>query len=449
MRRPTQHPARHLSRGSALLAALLTLAATPAAAAATPTALYGKGDPAQDGVWRQSLTLTALATGQVTPADSAVDWLTGQQCADGGWTAYRADPGAPCEPKAEDSNATAAALQALAKLGGHQEAVAKGTDWLKSVQRPDGSWARTPGLPGDATSTALAINALLATGLDPATTTASGGRSAYDGLAGFQLGCAAPADQRGAFTQSTATAASTPATPAIPATQATAQAALAAAGGRLPVTNTNRVDAAPKPLACPTATDPAVPHADSGESAAAWLNTQLAANGQHLVHSAADPTPDYAATAWAVLALIQSGHPHQAASAADWLGGNSYSWYAKGPAGTDVANTALVLLTAEASRLDPYNFGGTNVLQLLIDAGPKPKSVPGSAASALAENPDGTGAPGSGITEADDNGGFSPIWLIGIGLVVGIGGGLLLSLNRRRKSATPPPPTDSDSTPPQ
>ncbi|WP_441246331.1 prenyltransferase/squalene oxidase repeat-containing protein [Kitasatospora sp. McL0602] len=414
-------------------AAAPALADTPTASptpVAVPAGVYGKGDPTYDGVWRQSLALTALAGAKVVPADSAVGWLTGQQCADGGWPSFRADAGTPCDPKTEDSNATAAAVQALVQLGGQRAGVTKGVDWLKANQNADGSWPYNPGSPGDANSTGLAINALTAAGADP-TQVSKNGRSAYDGLAAFQLGCTAPAAQRGAFAFQPAADGTLAAN-----TLASAQAALGAAGGKLPVTNTNRVDAAPKPLSC--GTDKLVPHAEAGEAAAAYLYAQLNANGQHLMQTTpgATPTPDFASTSWAVLGLIQSGHPHQAASAADWLAGNGYAWAAKGKNGTDAAAAAALLLVAEAAKLDPYNFGGTNILQLLVEAGPAPKSVPSAAASALAENPDGTKAPGSGITEADDNSGFSPIWLVGIGLLIGIGGGLLLSLNRRRGNAS-------------
>ena len=48
------------------------------------------------------------------PPTSAVDWLTGQQCADGGFAAYRADATKACDAKTMlDTNATAAAVQAL------------------------------------------------------------------------------------------------------------------------------------------------------------------------------------------------------------------------------------------------------------------------------------------------------------------------------------------------
>ncbi|MDH6126810.1 prenyltransferase/squalene oxidase repeat-containing protein [Kitasatospora sp. GP82] len=400
-----------------------------ASAAAAPAEVYGKSDPTYDGVWRQSLALIALAGAQVVPADSAVNWLTGQQCADGGWPSYRADTVAACDPRTEDSNATSVAIQALSAVGGHQEAIAKGVDWLKATQNADGTWAFNPGNPGDANSTALAVSALTTTRTDPATVVRNG-RSAYDGLAAFQLGCASPADQRGAFAYQPASDGTLAANGL-----ASAQAALAAAGGRLLVTGTDRSDSPAAPLTCAAgSTEKNVPQAGSAEAAAAYLGAQLDANGQHLMQAlpGAAPAPDYTATAWAVLSLIQSGHPQQAASAADWLANNGYNWAAKGNAGTDASAAATLLLVSDASKLDPYNFGGTNVVQLLIDAGPTPKSLPSDAVQAASENPDGTRAPGSGITEADDNGGFSPMWLVGIGLLIGVGGGLLISLNRRR-----------------
>ncbi|MEV8093381.1 prenyltransferase/squalene oxidase repeat-containing protein [Kitasatospora sp. NPDC085879] len=411
-------------------AAAPALADTPAPSPVTPpAALYGKGDPTYDGVWRQSLALTALAAAKVVPADSAVSWLTGQQCADGGWPSFRADTSAACDAKTEDSNATAVAVQALVALGGHQDAVTKGVGWLKANQNADGTWAYNPGSPGDADSTGLAISALTAAHTDPAQV-AKAGRTAWDGLAAFQLGCAAPAAERGGFVYQ-------PAADAKANGLASGQASLATAGGALPVTTTDRTDAAPAAQACADGAATAVPHAQSAEAASAYLVGQLNANGQHLMLATpgAEPAPDLNATSWAVLSLVKAGHPHQAAGAADWLAGNGYSWAAKGKNGTDPAAAATLLLVARAAKLDPYNFGGTNLVQLLADSGPKPAALPSAAASAASANPDGTEAPGSGITDGEDNGGFSPIWLVGTGLVVGIGGGLMISLNRRRQAA--------------
>ncbi|MFF1794416.1 hypothetical protein ACFVXQ_09320 [Kitasatospora sp. NPDC058263] len=408
---------------AALSAALLAGAAAAPALADSPSAgatapvpegLYGKGDPTYDGVWRQSLALTALAGAKVTPADSAVSWLTGQQCADGGWPSYRADASAACDPKTEDSNATAVAVQALVALGGHQDSVDKGVQWFKANQNADGSWPYNPGSPGDANSTGLAVNALLAAKLDPAAV-AKAGRSAYDGLALFQLGCAAPADQRGAFAYQP-----DPAGALAPNALASAQATLAAAGGKLPVTNTNRTDAAPKALPCANgSTEPLVARADSAEAAGAYLTAQVAAGDQHLTLTlpGAAPTPDYTATAWAALGLIQSGHPQQATGAVDWLAKEGGTW-TKG--GTDASATATLLLVAQAAQRDPAAFGGDLVGQLTA-LGPAPKAT--GAASAPAS---------SAPAEKKKDGGFGQWWVIGVGLLIGIGGGLLLSLQRKR-----------------
>ncbi|MFE4973060.1 prenyltransferase/squalene oxidase repeat-containing protein [Kitasatospora sp. NPDC056651] len=400
---------------AALTAALLTgVAAGPALAdvpsPVIPDGLYGKSDPTYDGVWRQSLALTALTAAKVTPADSAVGWLTGQQCEDGGWLSYRA-AGAACDTTFEDSNATAAAIQALIALGGHQDAVDKGVAWLKANQNADGSWAFNPGNPGDANSTGLAVNALFAAKADPAGV-AKAGKSAFDGLALFQLGCAAPADQRGAFAYQPGTAGALD-----PNALASGQAALAAVGGHLPVASSVRADAAPKALVCasdaPAAPAP-VSHADSGEAVGAYLAARLAANGGHLdlVTPGAEPKPDYTATAWAALALTQSGHPQQAAGTVDWLAKEGATW-TKG--GTDAGATATLLLVSQAAHRDTAALTGQ-----LTALGPAPKATDASAtATAPAKKKDG---------------GIGQYWLIGVGLLIGVGGGLLLSLQRKRNA---------------
>lgn len=112
---------------SAVLGMAIASAAAPAAIAAPtptpstvlPSGLYGTGDPTYDGVWRQSLALLAQDTVGLKPAAKAVDWLTGQPCDNGAFPSYRADATKPCDAKLPlDSNASAAAVQALAALGG-------------------------------------------------------------------------------------------------------------------------------------------------------------------------------------------------------------------------------------------------------------------------------------------------------------------------------------------
>ncbi|MFE3284018.1 hypothetical protein ACFXJJ_13005, partial [Streptomyces sp. NPDC059233] len=97
----------NVRRSAAALAAsaVLCVGAAPAALADTappspsappviPSGLYGKNDPTYDGVWRQSFALLAQHTVGVKPAKAAVDWLVGQQCANGGFAAFRADASA-------------------------------------------------------------------------------------------------------------------------------------------------------------------------------------------------------------------------------------------------------------------------------------------------------------------------------------------------------------------
>ena len=110
----------HLSRlGTSIAAAglvlLLPLAGTAAASGRTalgtpPTTtdpvkvgLFGAQDPTFDGVYRQSLALLALVAAGRTPPASAVDWLLAQQCADGGFEAFRTSLSAPCAPPSSSS----------------------------------------------------------------------------------------------------------------------------------------------------------------------------------------------------------------------------------------------------------------------------------------------------------------------------------------------------------
>lgn len=123
----------------------------------------------------------------------------------------------------------------------------------------------------------------------------------------------------------------------------------------------------------------------------------------------ATPTPDYAATAWAVLSLVRAGHPQQAKGALDWLAGTSGSW-AKGPAGTDAAATATLLLAAQATGHNQHAFGGTDLVKQLTEAGPAPKAAAAKKSSAV-----------------------SPLWLAAVGMVAGVGVGLLISLNNRKR----------------
>lgn len=399
----------------ALTAAVLTGTAAPAfAATATPApvvvpdGLYGKGDPTYDGVWRQGLSLLALKTQGVTPAASAVDWLTGQQCADGGWPTFDAAPAKGCTPTTEDSNATAAAVQALVALGGHDAAVAKAVTWFRTVQNKDGGWSYNPGAPSDANSTGLAVNALLATKADPATVTKDG-RSAVDGLHALQLGCSAAKADQGAFAFQPDKAGKLVANDL-----ASAQAALAAGSGFLPVA-AGSGSAAPAPSAgC----------SDSKSSASQYLAQRLTAGGDHLTSTlaGASPTPDYTSTAWAALSLANNGWAADAKRAVEWLRTNGESW-TQGDGKPSPTALALLILDAKATGIDPQHFGTSNLVAQLAATGPAPAATtPSSPAAAVA-------APAEGKKSS----GFSMWWIIGVGLVAGAGIGMFMSYSRSKR----------------
>lgn len=165
--------------------------------------LYGAADPSFDGVYRQGLAIMGLVGADVTPAAAATNWLVDQQCASGGWQAYRADVSVPCGPpdpvgfSGPDSNSTAVALAALA-VGGVTPS-SDGLAFLDATQGSDGGWAFIDGLDVDPNSTALVIQALVATGQDPesAPWVESGG-SPFDSLVSWQITSGDPSEV-GAF----------------------------------------------------------------------------------------------------------------------------------------------------------------------------------------------------------------------------------------------------------
>ncbi|MGK5531373.1 prenyltransferase/squalene oxidase repeat-containing protein [Streptomyces sp. URMC 129] len=431
------------------LAAVLLAAAAPAALAAADDAspdpasdaLFGEASPEFDGVWRQSIALLAQDAAGYAPAGEAVEWLLDQQCADGSFLSYRADVSAPCgDVTAADSNATAVAVQALAALGGHDEAVASALDWLTGVQNEDGGWSYNPGGASDADSTGMVVGAFAAAGEDPAEVVRDG-RSPFDALAGLQLGCDAPAEERGAFAwqpdQTTGEL--------FPNDLATVDAVLASYGSGLLV-DPGSVSAAPvEPLDCgdtgegenedgdgeasaeptesadETASSPRLASASAGAARLAGL---LEDGEQHLVTMPAggEEQPDYATTTRAVIALSAGGHEEARQGALDWLRDHHGEWT---ELSTSPASLGLLVLAAHASGVSPQDFGGTNLVENLNALGPAPDETPGST----------DGATGAGDAD-DDSGGGALTWVLAIGLAAGIAIGVFLSLRGRRAGKT-------------
>ncbi|MFI6246573.1 prenyltransferase/squalene oxidase repeat-containing protein [Streptomyces sp. NPDC051016] len=401
-----------LHRSAAVLAATAVIgAATPATAALAadtpspsastvlPSGLYGSADPTFDGVWRQSLALLAQRTVGVTPAAKAVDWLAGQQCASGAFAAFRAEPTAACDAKVTvDTNSTAAAVQALKAVGGHDAAAGKAVTWLESQQNKDGGWGYAPGSPSDTNSTGVVVGALAAAG-------ASADKSPYGLLATWSVPCGQDgggglAYQPGKDGKPTANA------------DATAAGVLGALG---------------KGFAPTAAKAPAEGHAcaDSGKAltrqevarnGAAYLSDAVAGKG-YLVSAlaGAKPQPDYGNTADAVVALAAQGGTRTATKPYAWLEANSVRWARQsGPAAY-----AELVFAAHAMGKDPRDFGGTDLVTALNATGPAPVA----AATGPAEEKN----------DAKKSSGTNVWWIVGTGLVAGIGIGFLLSGRRKQQ----------------
>lgn len=111
--------------------------------------------------------LAIIAAGEA-PTDGAIEFLVERQIEDGSWTFS-----GETEPGMGDTNSTAMAIQALDASGqADHDAVAAGLAYLEEAQLDDGSvvyaiGAEDPPM-GDSNSTALTIQAMLAGGIDVA-----------------------------------------------------------------------------------------------------------------------------------------------------------------------------------------------------------------------------------------------------------------------------------------
>ena len=412
---------------AATAATALLLGAVPAeAATATNTGLFGSQDPTYDGVYRQSLSIVALVATGHTPDAAAVNWLLAQQCADGAFTAYRADPSAACAPSAEDENATAMAIQALVALG---KPTATAVTALKKFQLADGGFYDNTafGAPAsDANSTGLALSALAASGTNPVSVKATSGKGGDDFLRSVQLPCSAAAGAGAYDFQPEATLHAND--------YATVQALLGELGKSLPVVAVTPAAAVP---ACPASIGDAATSAAAAESYLAGRLTST--NG-------AIPSPlgggtDWTSTANAVIDLTAAGVGAPAVSAGlAALQSHAKTYAVSG--GADAAGPlATMLLTAHATGSSTSNFGGLDLASALASiertaAAPTPSaSVSPSASPTVGASAAPTGTTGGGptlpMTGAHD---ALPLSAVGAALL-GLGA-FALTVGRRRGRAT-------------
>ncbi|NEB73789.1 terpene cyclase/mutase family protein [Streptomyces sp. SID14478] len=406
----------NIRRSAALVAATVVIGAVSAQAAVAdgaspspspkvvvPSGLYGKSDPSFDGVWRQSLALVAQDTVGVKPAAKAVDWLAGQQCANGGFAAFRAEPGTACDAKtALDSNSTAAAVQALAAVGGHDSAVTKAVGWLKKNQNTDGGWGYNPGGASDANSTSVVLGALAAAGHKPADVTSGSGKSGPDALASLALPCsegksggalAYQPDKKGKLA-------------------ANADATAAGVLGALGTGFAPGKGKAPDAYTCEDGRS-----ADAlAHNGAVYLQNQLST---HLYLKSqlagAEDQPDYGNTADAVTSVAAAEGIKYTKDPYAWLEKNAKGWAAQsGPAAY-----SQLIFAAHATGNDPRDFAGTDLVSALNKTGPAPASA------------------GSGDEDEkkDDKsgGGFGTWWIVGVMFVAAVGAGFLISGRKKQQ----------------
>jgi hypothetical protein len=170
--------------------------------------LFGSPDgPTYSSAYTEGLALLALAAaGQSNRLGDA--WLVRQQCSNGGWTTYRPSTSKACPAEnpakfaGADTNSTALATQAL---------VAQKTtprlsplSFFEKAEYPNGGFGYigtvAKSQPVDPDSTAVVIQALVALHkLDDPSFSKSGGAKPERALSHFQLGCAAPVSERGAY----------------------------------------------------------------------------------------------------------------------------------------------------------------------------------------------------------------------------------------------------------
>jgi prenyltransferase beta subunit len=115
----------------------------------------------------QALAILGLkAAGQPVP-QAAINALKNAQDSDGGWDyqLVKDDPNAATNFDSSDTNSTAFVLMALAAVGDHS-LDAPALAWLKTQQQPDGGFGYQ-GSPSDPDSTALVLQALVATRQNP------------------------------------------------------------------------------------------------------------------------------------------------------------------------------------------------------------------------------------------------------------------------------------------
>jgi hypothetical protein len=343
-----------LALGVAFLAS--SLASSPASA--TP-GLFGSQNATYDGVYRQSLVISGLRANKVAVPKAAIAWLIGQQCADGGFESFRADTSVACTPgdpntySGEDTNSTAAALLAFASLKDKVHAK-RALTFLRSVQNADGGFPYYKGGASDVNSTAMALLALTAYGVKPASVHVAD-LTPIDFLITATVGCEGAEADRGGL-------AYMPGKPNFVSDMATVQALAALATATpwaKPVKQTKRAAVVPV-LTCPGTLSDSVPVLR--DTVSGYLARRLADHG-NLIPNSWSPGNDISSSIWAVIGLAAADRAGTQAALTDNAIRTNAAAYVVDAAGAPNAGRLGLLLLLVASRHEsPTSFGGVNLV---------------------------------------------------------------------------------------
>jgi hypothetical protein len=390
--------------------------------------LFGASDPTYDGAFRQSLGILAEVSAGVHDS-AAIGWLVKQQCADGGWTAYRSDLSKPCPTTdltaftGEDSNSTALAMEAL-----HAAGVTPTHDplpFLHSLQDSDGGFPLLAGSGTDPNSTALVIQSLDGVGQDPTTAAWTvGGHTPVDALMSSWLNCGS--SDPGAF--------SSPFSSGHGDLIAAVQAVWGAEGKAFPFVATPAATSpTPDCSGGPITPTPAA----AGQYAATWLAGELQGAG----YLSTGSSPDYSLTAQGALAMESTDTNKSAVDTVlGYLSTNIASAVLDPHGVASPGSIGYIALAAHADGLSPTSFGGRDLVALLqstrraLPAVTAKKPVAKPATKPVTTKPAVSGARGGNVATLPATGANHLDVQSGVALDAFVVGGLLLVLGRRRRT---------------
>ncbi|WP_327169259.1 prenyltransferase/squalene oxidase repeat-containing protein [Streptomyces subrutilus] len=313
---------------------------------------YTKGDFRTAGYADgQAMAVIALVNGGVAPPAHAVSRLTALQCEDGGFTSILIRSGGACQSEA---SATALTTLALARAGGHEDAVQRARAHLKRSQLPTGAWpAAAYETTGNPAATAWAAQALRALGDE---TFADAGAS---WLSRHQL----PAGGFGFAEDDTDTR-------LFP----TATAAIAGAGSDLVALATKRTDPPTTPPTTPPVTPPAGDGPDLKKGVAYLTHPGRLVQGRYYEAGAGTGHADYGMTIDGAYSLAATGMDNATLrnivdfldkGGKDGKGRGIQDWTRVGTAYAGGGSIGKAALLAEAVGRDPRDFGGRDLIAAL------------------------------------------------------------------------------------